>query len=124
GAASGAADPTRAGRPPRLGARGRRLPGKTKLRAFGPDGSTIAPMIPLSPDSADLRPLDENDLVRLDALLDETGNENAMVVEEIDGFLAALACVPDVIDEEAVLGHVLGLEPGEDAASGAGDGVP
>ncbi|HLT25434.1 MAG TPA: UPF0149 family protein [Zeimonas sp.] len=80
-------------------------------------------MIPLSPDSADLRPLDENDLVRLDALLDETGNENAMVVEEIDGFLAALACVPDVIDEEAVLGHVLGLEPGEDAASGAGDGV-
>jgi uncharacterized protein len=77
-------------------------------------------MIRLSPVStADLRPLDEDDFARLDALLDDTGNENAMVVEEIDGFLAALACVPDPIDEDALLAQVLGAEPFDEDASPA-----
>ncbi|MCD6673925.1 MAG: UPF0149 family protein [Burkholderiaceae bacterium] len=83
-------------------------------------------MISLSPAStADLRPLDENDFHRLDALLDATGNENAMVVEEIDGFLAALACSPDPIGEDELLAQVLGAEPFEDVpASGASEAVP
>lgn len=87
----------------------------------------MAAMISLSPAStADLRPLDEDDFHRLDALLDATGNENAMVVEEIDGFLAALACSPDPIGEDEVLAQVLGAEPfGDEAiASGASDAAP
>ena len=77
-------------------------------------------MIRLSPVStADLRPLDESDFTRLDALLDQTGDDNAMVVEEVDGFLAALACVPDPIDEDALLAQVLGAEPFDEEASAA-----
>ncbi|MCD6679666.1 MAG: UPF0149 family protein [Burkholderiaceae bacterium] len=77
-------------------------------------------MIRLSPVStADLRPLDESDFTRLDALLDQTGDDNAMVVEEVDGFLAALACVPDPIDEDALLAQVLGAEPFDEEASPA-----
>lgn len=82
-------------------------------------------MIRLSPaSSADLRPLDDGDFSRLEALLDATGNEDAMVVEEIDGFLAALACVPDPVGEDELLAQVLGAEPFEDepAAGGASDG--
>lgn len=72
----------------------------------------MSAMISLAPAStADLRPLDEDDFQRLDVLLDATGNENAMVVEEIDGFLAALACSPDPIDEDGLLVQVLGAEP-------------
>lgn len=88
----------------------------------------MAGMIALSPAStADLRPLDEDDFQRLDALLDATGNENAMVVEEIDGFLAALACSPDAIGEEELLTQVLGAEPFDDgllASSSASDATP
>lgn len=83
-------------------------------------------MISLAPVStADLRPL-EDDFHRLDALLDATGNENAMVVEEIDGFLAALACSPDPIGEDDLLAQVLGAEPFDDdvTASGASEAVP
>ncbi len=76
-------------------------------------------MIRLSPVStADLRPLDESDFSQLEALLDATGNENAMVVEEVDGFLAALACVPDPIDEDELLAQVLGAEPFDDEPAG------
>jgi len=79
-------------------------------------------MIRLSPVStADLRPLDESDFTRLDTLLDQTGNDNAMVVEEVDGFLAALACVPDPIDENALLAQVLGAEPFDDDDSSSAD---
>jgi uncharacterized protein len=84
-------------------------------------------MISLAPVStADLRPLDEDDFHRLDALLDATGNENAMVVEEIDGFLAALACSPDPIGEDDLLAQVLGAEPFDDdvPTSGASGAVP
>ncbi|HEY0878706.1 MAG TPA: UPF0149 family protein [Zeimonas sp.] len=72
-------------------------------------------MIPVSlAPTADLRPLDEEDFAQLDSLLEGTGNENAMVVEEIDGFLAALACVPDPIPEDELLAHVLGSEASDD----------
>lgn len=84
-------------------------------------------MISLSPQStADLRPLDENDFARLDSLLDETDSENAMVVEEVDGFLAALACAPDAIGEDELLAQVLGNDPfGDDPpAPGAPMGAP
>jgi uncharacterized protein len=87
----------------------------------------MAAMISLSPAStADLRPLDEDDFHRLDALLDATGNDNAMVVEEIDGFLAALACSPDPIGEDELLAQVLGAEPVDDEvpASAASDTAP
>ncbi len=85
------------------------------------DGSTIAVMLRLTPAStSDLRPLDEDDFARLDALLDATGNENAMVVEEIDGFLAALACAPDAIGEDALLAHVLGIEPADEGSTPPG----
>ncbi len=78
-------------------------------------------MISLSPlSTADLRPLDENDFARLDSLLDETGNENAMVVEEVDGFLAALACVPDAVGEDELLAQVLGSDSFAAGSSGGG----
>ncbi|HEY0878583.1 MAG TPA: UPF0149 family protein, partial [Zeimonas sp.] len=68
-------------------------------------------MLPATPaPTAEQRPLDEEDFAQLDSLLEATGNENAMVVEEIDGFLAALACVPDPISEDELLAHVLGSE--------------
>lgn len=77
-------------------------------------------MLALAPaPTADLRPLDERDFARLDELLDDIGLEDAMVVEEIDGFLAALACVPDAVEEREVLHEVLGLdEPGDSSTSG------
>lgn len=82
--------------------------------------------------TADQRPLDPDEFARLDALLDRTGNENAMVVEEVDGFLAALACVPDVFGEDELLAQVLGNEAvgGEpfvadpSGAGGAGTDLP
>ncbi len=81
-------------------------------------------MIALAPATTDdLRPLDEHDFERLADLLEATGNEDAMVVEEIDGYLAALACVPDVVPESGILREVLGVEASGDAQVAAPAGV-
>lgn len=61
---------------------------------------------------ADRTPLGDVDLDRLDRLLAELGNDDAMIVEELDGFLAALACAPEPVGADDYLPVVLGLEDG------------
>ena len=63
-------------------------------------------------------PLAEADYDRLDGLLDSLGNGDAMIVEELDGFLAALACGAEVVPSEEYLPEILGLP---DDAEGAGN---
>lgn len=59
---------------------------------------------------AERAPLAEADLDRLDHLLGELDNDDAMIVEELDGFLAALACAPEPIGADDYLPVVFGLE--------------
>ncbi len=61
---------------------------------------------------AERAPLGEADFDRLDRLLGELDNDDAMIVEELDGFLAALACAPEPIGADDYLPVVLGLERG------------
>lgn len=55
-------------------------------------------------------PLAEADFDRLDRLLGELDNDDAMIVEELDGFLAALACAPEPVGADDYLPVVFGLE--------------
>jgi uncharacterized protein len=66
----------------------------------------------------DPTPLADADYDRLDTLLDALGNGDAMIVEELDGFLAALACGAEVVPADEYLPEVLGLP---DEADGPGD---
>ena len=61
---------------------------------------------------AERAPLGEADFDRLDRLLGELDNDDAMIVEELDGFLAALACAPEPIGADDYLPVVLGFERG------------
>jgi yecA family protein len=63
-----------------------------------------------TPDSA--RSLDEAELARLDDLLALAHPEQSMMLEEYDGFCAALACSPTPISPDDSLPVVLGAEPG------------
>ena len=63
-----------------------------------------------TPDSA--RFLDEAELARLDDLLALAHPEQSMMLEEYDGFCAALACSPTPISPDDSLSVVLGAEPG------------
>ncbi|NBS66909.1 MAG: YecA family protein, partial [Betaproteobacteria bacterium] len=63
-----------------------------------------------TPDSA--RSLDEAELARLDDLLALAHPEQSMMLEEYDGFCAALACSPTPISPDDSLSVVLGAEPG------------
>ena len=54
--------------------------------------------------------LADADFDRLDQLLAELGNDDAMIVEELDGFLAALACAPEPVSADEFLPVVFGLE--------------
>lgn len=65
-------------------------------------------------------PILDADYTRLDALLDALGSDDAMIVEELDGFLAALSCGAEPVGREEYLPEVLG-EPGEGKAP---DAVP
>ncbi|MCO5106665.1 MAG: UPF0149 family protein [Burkholderiaceae bacterium] len=57
--------------------------------------------------------LADADFDRLDQLLAELGNDDAMIVEELDGFLAALACAPEPATADDFLPVVFGLEDGD-----------
>ena len=71
------------------------------------------------------RPLTDDELGRLDELLEAASPENAMVLEQLDGFCAALACSPSPLGVDDYLPAVLGVgasgedEPGVDAAGAA-----
>ncbi len=60
-------------------------------------------------------PLADADFDRLDGLLDALGNDDAMIVEELDGFVAALACAPEPVAAAECLAEILGLAPGDAA---------
>ena len=66
-----------------------------------------------SPAPAESLPLNEEDLARLDDLFEALSPDTAMLLEELDGFFTALACSPDRLPVSAVIGEVLGLEPGQ-----------
>ena len=70
--------------------------------------------------SGDPAPLADADFDRLDQLLAGLGNDDAMIVEELDGFVAALAGAPEPVGADDYLPVVFGLDaqpPG--AAAGA-----
>lgn len=54
------------------------------------------------------RPLDDSELDRLDQLLQQADPEESMLIEELDGFFAGLACCPVTIERRDWLGQVLG----------------
>lgn len=56
--------------------------------------------------------LDEDELARLDDLLALAHPEQSMMLEEYDGFCAALACGPTPVSPDQSLPIVLGAEPG------------
>lgn len=66
--------------------------------------------------------LADADFDRLDQLLAELGNDDAMIVEELDGFLAALACAPEPVTADDFLPVVFGLSDGD--GGDGGDGGP
>ncbi len=70
------------------------------------------------------RPLADDELARIDALLEAIDPDAAMVLEELDGFLTALACCPRPLPDEAALALACGDEPdaGPDGGPDAGPG--
>jgi len=73
--------------------------------------------------SGDTAPLAEAEIDRLDELLAGLGNDDAMIVEELDGFVAALACAPERVAAGEYLPVVFGLDAhAQDDATGAAVG--
>lgn len=69
---------------------------------------------PRSLDSTDGGPpLSDDDLARLDEILDALNPDGAMLLEEIDGFFAACVCGPEPVATAELVGPVLGLEADE-----------
>jgi uncharacterized protein len=58
------------------------------------------------------RLLDDAEIARLDALLEAASPQDSMTVEELDGFLAALACSPEPVPADEYFPVVLGLPEG------------
>lgn len=56
--------------------------------------------------------LSETELAQLDDLLAAAEPDDAMMLEEYDGFCAALACAPSQVPADECLPVVLGAEPG------------
>lgn len=56
--------------------------------------------------------LSDDELARLDSLLEAAQPEDAMMLEEYDGFCAALACGASQVPADECLPLVLGAEPG------------
>lgn len=73
-------------------------------------------MIPDTNDAPAAGPLADSEFDRLDELLTLLDHDDTMIVEELDGFLAALACVPEAVPEGEWLTVALGVE-----ASAPGD---
>jgi uncharacterized protein len=65
------------------------------------------------------RPLSSDELARVDALLEAVDPDAAMVLEELDGFLTALACSPRPMPDDDALALACGGEPGAPAAASA-----
>jgi uncharacterized protein len=63
------------------------------------------------------RPLGDDEIARLDELLAAADPDESMVVEELDGFLAAIACCPDPIPQREWLPLVLGRAAADDASN-------
>lgn len=63
------------------------------------------------------QPLNDQELDRLDTLLESANPDGAMMLEEIDGFFAAIACGPAPIKPAEYLPEVLGLEDGSPPAA-------
>lgn len=63
------------------------------------------------------RPLGDDEIARLDELLAAADPDDSMVVEELDGFLAALACCPEPVPQHEWLPVVLGAGAGAGAAA-------
>ena len=57
------------------------------------------------------RPLSDPELQRLDELLGTVDPDDSMMLEELDGFLAALACSPEQVPQAEWLPSVLGTSP-------------
>ena len=55
-------------------------------------------------------PLTDAELDRLSATLARFGNDRAMNVEELDGFLAALVCGPDLVLPSEFLSEICGCD--------------
>lgn len=76
-----------------------------------------------APSPAPLAPLADSDFDRLDELLARLDHEDTMIVEELDGFLAALACVPEPVSEDEWLAVALGIDPSASGDAAVGDMV-
>lgn len=61
-------------------------------------------------------PLTAEEIGRIDALLEAVDPEASMTVEELDGFLAGLACCVDPVPQEEWLPVVLGMDDGASPA--------
>lgn len=57
--------------------------------------------------------LNDAELARLDELLESLSPDAAMLLEELDGFFAAVACTPDAPEMAELLDEILGLDEGE-----------
>ncbi len=66
--------------------------------------------------SATNRPLGADELDELEGLLAQAHPEDSMLVDELDGFCAAVATSPEPIDEERILREALGGTPEEAGA--------
>ncbi|MFA7504888.1 MAG: UPF0149 family protein [Burkholderiaceae bacterium] len=60
------------------------------------------------------RPLADDELARIDALLEAIDPDAAMVLEELDGFLTALACSPRPLPDEIAIAIACGADDGDD----------
>jgi len=63
------------------------------------------------------RLLTDEELARLDALLEAANPDGSMTLEELDGFFAALACSPERVPAEEYLSVALGAEPDQPGAA-------
>lgn len=64
-------------------------------------------------ESANDRPLKESELDRLKALLSQCGGDNAMSLEELDGFFSALIVGPEMVSPSEYLPEVFGTGTSE-----------
>lgn len=78
-------------------------------------------MIPDTNSAPTAGPLADAEFDRLDELLTGLDHEDTMIVEELDGFLAALACVPESVSEDEWLAVALGVDPAEPGGVEIGD---
>jgi uncharacterized protein len=75
----------------------------------------------MNPPSQD-RPLTDAEIETLETVLEAIDPDDSMAVEELDGFLAALACCPEPVPREEWLPMVLGCSPrAQRALGGEGD---